>query len=77
VTDLSRVTPTSFTVSARGTVDPATLMWEILDRVLFCCLYAEKIASDSSGFKARHYAVKRDDLERSTKKVKKLILKFI
>jgi len=34
VRDLSRVTPRSFTVLDRGIVDPAILMWEILDKVL-------------------------------------------
>jgi len=37
VTDLSRVTPRSLTELDRGTIEPITLMWEILDKVLFCC----------------------------------------
>jgi len=35
VRDLSRVTPRSLTESNRGTIEPTTLMWEILDKVLY------------------------------------------
>ena len=34
VRDLSTVTPWSFTVSDRGTIEPATLMWEMFDHLL-------------------------------------------
>jgi len=33
--DLSRVTPRSLMESDRGTIEPTTLMWEILDKILF------------------------------------------
>jgi len=53
VRDLSRVTPRSLTKSDRSTLEPTTLMWEILDNVLFRCWVLRRIASDLVGFKAR------------------------
>jgi hypothetical protein len=53
VRDLSRVTPRSLIESDRGTVDPATLISEILDRVLFHRWVPRSIASDLSGFRER------------------------
>ena len=32
--DLTKVTPRSFTVSDRGTIKPATLIWDMLDKEL-------------------------------------------
>jgi len=53
VRDLSRLTPRSLTKSDRGTIEPTTLMLEILDKVLFRCLVPRRIASDLVGFKER------------------------
>jgi len=53
VRDLSRVTPRSLTESDRGTIEPTTLTWEILDEVLFRWWVPKIIASYLVGLKAR------------------------
>ena len=53
IRNLSNVTPRSFTESDRWTVDPATSIWEMLDKLRFHWLVPRRIASDVSGFQAR------------------------
>ena len=48
-----KVTPRSFTVSDRETIEPATLIWDMLDEELLRLRVPRRMATDLSGFNAR------------------------